>query len=161
MRAYLTEFKPEENVQVHYYAFLRHLFGRVKEELEYVYEGKDNAATYETLATSWREHLDTLGVCKALYQSVIDKAMMNHDSEPFSLNAAAMKAQQELKALLSAIDRRVESSEITQVNNVKVILYFNEAHVLATTLVLSRERITERRGTYPRKHRLRNWDGNS
>ena len=42
----------------------------------------------------------------------------------------AEEAQQELKSLLSAIDGCIESSEITT-NNVKVIVYFDEAHVLS------------------------------
>ena len=59
-----------------------------------------------------------------------DKALCTlekHESGPPGMMEE--KAQQELKSLLSAIDRYIESLEIAM-NNVKVIIYFNKAHVL-------------------------------
>ena len=58
-----------------------------------------------------------------------DKALhtlKKHESGPLDMME---KVQQELKSLLSAIDGYIEPSEIAT-NNVKVIVYFNEAHVL-------------------------------
>ena len=58
--------------EIHFYIFLEHLFCRVKEELQEIYEGKDKATTHEALATSWCKHLDAQGVCDRLYHSVVD-----------------------------------------------------------------------------------------
>jgi hypothetical protein len=52
--------------------------------------------------------------------------------DSFNLYVAKVELQRELKALLSTIDMHMEPSDNSR-DHVKVVLYFDEAHVLADT----------------------------
>ena len=73
--------------EIHFYIFLEHLFCRVKEELQEIYEGKDKATTHEALATSWCKHLDAQGVCDRLYHSVETWFVVSFHALQLALNA--------------------------------------------------------------------------
>ncbi|KAF8575276.1 hypothetical protein K439DRAFT_1665120 [Ramaria rubella] len=170
IRIHLVESVPKDNianVQLYYFVFLKHLFYRVRTELEFLYGGKSRAATHAALATSWHNHLET-GVRDKLYREVVesasrlplvcpatmsvdvgftismkmlDKALDEYQhasmsNEDLDLCVATTEAQHEFTQLLSTIDRYVNSPELG-VDDVRVVIYFDEADILTNTSVPS------------------------
>ncbi|KAF8579397.1 hypothetical protein K439DRAFT_1525242 [Ramaria rubella] len=137
IRTHLAETAPKDNianVQLYYFVFLKHLFYRVRTELETLYSATSRAATHAALATSWQNHLET-GVREKLYGEVVESAAQHastRNAAPLHLYAATAEAQREFTQLLSEIDRYVKSPELGA-NDVRVVLYFDEAHILVNT----------------------------
>ncbi|KAF8573296.1 hypothetical protein K439DRAFT_1375811, partial [Ramaria rubella] len=155
VRVHLAKHIPSDNVdnvKAYYLVFLRHLFEEVLRELVALYTQKDTAASYEALATSWNVHLQG-GARSTLYKTVIEGANKNwqtvkeyqnqhaefdlsHEVDPVSLRAASHMATQKLDDLLTTIDRYISHKEVQKAKRqspepVKLVIYFDEAHVLA------------------------------
>ncbi|KAF8590094.1 hypothetical protein K439DRAFT_1657646 [Ramaria rubella] len=158
VRVHLVKHTPSDNVdnvKAYYLVFLRHLFEEVLRELVALYTQKDTAASYEALATSWNVHLQG-GARSTLYRTVIEGAnknwqnfeetvkeyqnqhagILSHELDPVCVRAASYMATRKLDDLLTTIDRYIAHEEVQKSKGqspepVKLVIYFDEAHVLA------------------------------
>ncbi|KIM74200.1 hypothetical protein PILCRDRAFT_828491 [Piloderma croceum F 1598] len=128
--------------QTHYLDFLGNLFRTVSDELIKLYKTKQ--PTYAALARSWRKHLDDDQNRARIYREAMNGPRTDVSSKsqakqwslhPPSVRAASDEAKKQLARLLKCINDRCKSLEGFQNGHVKLMLYFDEAHVLTEKTV--------------------------
>ncbi|KAF8576190.1 hypothetical protein K439DRAFT_1664731 [Ramaria rubella] len=133
VRVHLAKHIPSDNVdnvKAYYLVFLRHLFEEVLRELVALYTQKDTAASYEALATSWNVHLQG-GARSTLYKTVIEGANKNWQNfEETVKEYQNQHAEFDLSHEIH-IAQKVQKAKRQSPEPVKLVIYFDEAHVLA------------------------------
>ncbi|KIM83548.1 hypothetical protein PILCRDRAFT_6971 [Piloderma croceum F 1598] len=146
IRDYLDTPRPTlDEYQARYLLLLGHIFRAVSAELGRIYAHKQ--PTYAALAHEWRMHLDDAENRSRIYKEA-EKGCANDmlkDSSHMYLHpevnldapvsAVSKMAKNELALLLKRIDDCCESMTGLQSNHVKLMLYFDEAHVLAGRII--------------------------
>ncbi|KAH9923393.1 hypothetical protein B0H21DRAFT_895174 [Amylocystis lapponica] len=140
--------RPLAFAQLHYLSFYTHLFHAIIKRLS----DSEAHGTYALLATWWRNYLiksndQNVSNRTALYQDAIDTQtrgtiyatpVMNADSLDSAWEGPLDTAQTRAKeALVLLIDKITNLSETPHTSStaVKLMFYFDEAHMLPTTLV--------------------------
>jgi hypothetical protein len=132
--------------QTRYLHLLGHLFRAVSDEVQELFP---KVSSYVALANAWRSHLQEDNNRSRIYGMAVRKCTSNDlmhlkqahpvpDSsfDPADLHAVSREAKFQLARLLQCIDKSCKSIGDYHRNEVKVMLYFDEAHVLAARKVL-------------------------
>ncbi|KAF9518250.1 hypothetical protein BS47DRAFT_1482756 [Hydnum rufescens UP504] len=135
IRDYLDWHGPNlEAFRTRYFRLLEHLFQAVSNELARHYKTKE--PNYAALARSWRKHMETGQNRARIYGGAVT-ACTRDDFENLlgSSSKNSPKSESEvakiLEQLLGRIDDCCESSHDIQKDHVKLMVYFDEAHILA------------------------------
>ncbi|KAF9519221.1 hypothetical protein BS47DRAFT_1482200 [Hydnum rufescens UP504] len=121
MRNYLCQRVSNlDEAQTRYLHVLGHLFREVTDELSTLHPNK--VATYEELAMSWRKHLETdkYQTRARIYEGAVKRC-----------TSSDLMAKDGLERLIQCIDGCCMSIEAIPSHHVKLMLYFDEAHVLS------------------------------
>lgn len=116
-------------------AAIMHFWILLFEEIDCIVMRWPSEQTYSAFALKWYYYLSSNDCRRRLYESVVKTAQATeHRMSP--LPAARIVASRTLNALTQTIDNHVaESNKYQFQSKVKVMIYFDEAHILAERLV--------------------------
>ncbi|KAH7925110.1 hypothetical protein BV22DRAFT_1129298 [Leucogyrophana mollusca] len=131
--------------QVRCLRLLAHVFSVVSSSLNEMIELlKEKQHKRTSLAEDWRAYMEAGNNRTRMYDLVVNDCKNLEEKclrtekrgEPATVQAAVQEAKSQLEALLKRIDDNDVTPADGKSNNVKLMFYFDEAHVLATRPVL-------------------------
>lgn len=125
--------------------FWIHLF----DEIVTILKSWPSEMTFSALALKWYQYLSSDDHRRKLYEDVVDNALAT-GNKMIPLPAARVVAAHKLRTLEETIIRHVvEGTKPEFSRTVKVMVYFDEAHILAETLIFPNSRNTKDMSSLP------------
>ncbi|KAH7917774.1 hypothetical protein BV22DRAFT_1135131 [Leucogyrophana mollusca] len=144
IRAYiLAETLSLPESQVRCLRLLAHLFSVVSSNLsELIEQLKEKQHKCTSLAEDWHAYMELGDNRTRMYNLAVNNCNSSENysctenrGEPSTVQAAVQEAKSQLEGLLKRIDDNDVARADGKLDNVKLMLYFDEAHVLATRAV--------------------------